>query len=346
VLFWADHFSVAARDGAGRELPGAMMQDAIRPNLTGRFADLLIAVETHPAMLIYLDQIRSFGPTSPVGLRRGRGLNENLARELLELHTLGVEAGYSQTDVRELAELLTGMAVHPDGSLRFVRNRAEPGAETVLGVSYPENPADGMVPVRAALADLAVRPETARHLARKLAVHFVSDTPDPALVAALEAAWIGTGGDLMAVYAALLEHPAAWAPAAEKARPPVEFVIASLRALGLDGRAIAALDDRRLRRAVLAPMEAMGQPWQAPRGPDGWPEAAQDWITPQGLAARIRWAMEAPAQLVAALPDPRALLVRALEDAASGQLVWAVSGAENRAEGVGLVLASPEFNRR
>jgi uncharacterized protein (DUF1800 family) len=97
---------------------------------------------------------------------------------------------------------------------------------------------------------------------------------------------------------------------------------------------------------VLAPMEAMGQPWQAPRGPDGWPEAAQDWITPQGLAARIRWAMEAPAQLVAALPDPRALLVRALEDAASSQLVWAVSGAENRAEGVGLVLASPEFNRR
>lgn len=346
ALFWADHFTVVATGEAGDELPDALMQDAIRPHLTGRFADLLIAVETHPAMLIYLDQTRSFGPNSAIGRRQGRGLNENLARELLELHTLGVDAGYSQADVRELAELLTGMAVHPENGFRFIRNRAEPGPETILGVTYPENRADGMVPVRAALADLARRPETARHIARKLAVHFVADDPDPGLVAAIEDAWRATDGDLMAVYAALLNHPAAWTPAVQKARPPLEFVIASLRALGLDGQAVTALDDRRLRRAVLAPMDPMGQPWQAPRGPDGWPEAAPDWITPQGLAARIRWAMEAPALLVAALPDPRALAARALGDAAGERLVWAVAGAENRAEGVGLVLASPEFNRR
>ena len=216
----------------------------------------------------------------------------------------------------------------------------------VLGKSYAEDGRDGMVPIRAALGDLAVRPETARHLATKLAVHFVADAPDPALVSALEATWLETGGDLMAVYAALLAHPASWVPPGGKVRPPVEFVVAGLRALGIGGAEVLALDDARLRRLILDPMAPMGQPWQSPRGPDGWPEAAADWITPQGLAARIRWAMEVPVQLVPALPDPRDFVQRALGDAAGEPLVWAAAAAENRGDGVGLVLSSPAFNRR
>lgn len=346
ALFWADHFTVSVPGASQRELPMALMTDAIRPNLTGSFAALLTAVETHPSMLIYLDQRVSVGPGSTVGKRRGRGLNENLAREMLELHTLGVGAGYSQTDVRQLAELLTGMGVQPGVGFRFRRQWAEPGDETVLGTSYPEDPADGMTPIRAVLDDLAVRPETARHLARKLAVHFVADDPDPALVASIGAAWLESGGDLMVVYRALLTHPAAWRPLGAKARPPMELVAGGLRALGLTGAQVMALDDRQMRRLVIEPMAPMGQPFQSPRGPDGWPELASDWITPQGLAARIRWAMEAPARLVPELPDPRGFLSAALADAAGDELIRATAGAENRADGVGLVLASPAFNRR
>lgn len=346
VLFWADHFTVSFRGASQRELPAALIRDAIRPNLTGRFADLLFAIETHPAMLIYLDQAVSFGPNSALGQKRGRGLNENLARELLELHTLGVEAAYTQEDVRQLAELLTGIVVHPERGVIFVRRRAEPGDETVLGVTYPENDGDGMDPIRAVMDDLARRPETAAHLARKLAVHFVADDPDPALVAALEAAWRDGGGDLTAVYGALLAQPAAWTPPGAKVRPPVEFLASALRALGIGPGALAAMEDRMLRQTLLEPLAAMGQPWQQPDGPDGWPEAAEDWITPQGLAARIRWAMEMPATLVPELPDPRAFLAQTLGPRAGERLAWAVAAAETRADGVGLVLASPEFNRR
>jgi len=346
VFFWADHFAVAPRGASQRELPLALMGEAIRPHVAGRFAEMLTAVVTHPAMLIYLDQVTSFGPGSVQGSRKARGLNENLARELLELHTLGVGAGYSQTDVRELAELLTGLTIRPGVGFRFIRQRAEPGAEIVLGESYPENREDGLVPVRAALQALALRPETARHLARKLAVHFVADAPDPGLVAAMEAAWIDSGGDLLAVYAALLAHPAAWAPVGAKARQPYDFTLAGLRALGIGGAAVMALEPARLRRLILGPQGVMGQPWQAPPGPDGWPEAAEDWITPQGLGARIRWAMEVPPRLVADLPDPRAFVARALGEAAGERLTWAAGAAESRPEGVGLVLASPDFNRR
>ncbi|PZQ95857.1 MAG: DUF1800 domain-containing protein [Cereibacter sphaeroides] len=346
ALFWADHFTVSVKTPSMRELPLALMADAIRPNLAGSFADLLTAVETHPAMLIYLDQVVSVGPNSVVGKRKGKGLNENLAREMMELHTLGVGAGYTQDDVRQLAELLTGMAVQPGRGFRFLRQRAEPGAEQVLGESYPEVPQDGMVPIKAVLADLTVRPETARHMAKKLAVHFVSDEPDASLVEALETAWMDSGGQLMMVYAALLAHPTAWQPTGPKVRPPVEFVVASLRALGIGGAQVMGLEDRAMRRLLLQPMTPMGQPWQAPGGPDGWPELAADWITPQGLAARIGWAMDAPSRLAPNLPDPRDFVMWALDDAANKDLIWAAGAAENRAEGVGLVLASPAFNRR
>jgi uncharacterized protein (DUF1800 family) len=270
-------------------------------------------------------------------------LNENLARELLELHTLGVSAGYGQADVRQLAELLTGLTLAPDEGFVFDKGRAEPGAETVLGVEYK---GDGVAPILQMLDDLAVRPETARHLAGKLAVHFVADVPEAGLVAALEATWIRTRGDLAAVTGVLLSHKSAWVPEAGKARQPFDFLVAALRALGVSADQIYGAEGKAFRRMVLDPLADMGQPlWQAP-GPDGWPEAAADWITPQGLAARISWAIEVPERLVTPLPDPRDFVTKALGMRASARLVWAVSAAESVREGVGLTLAAPEFNRR
>jgi uncharacterized protein (DUF1800 family) len=343
VRFWADHFTVRARIVADAPLPAAMTEDAIRPNLTGRFADLLVAVTLHPAMLAYLDQTTSIGPNSPIGKRRRRGLNENLARELIELHTLGVGAAYTQTDVRELAELLTGLAVDGENGTVFRLDWAEPGAETVLGKAYD---GEGIASVVALLHDLALRPETAAHLARKIAVHMVSDTPDPGLVTALTGSWIETGGDLMAVYATMLHHPAAWGGRLEKMRQPHDLVLAGLRALEVTGEMVMAMPERAFRRRIMDRLAAMGQPVTGPHGPDGWPEQAEAWITPQLLAARINWAVEAPAALVRHLPEPVALARRVLGPLAEGRLMWVVERAETRAEAVGLILASPQFNRR
>jgi uncharacterized protein (DUF1800 family) len=343
VAFWGDHFTVTTRKRQERGVVGVFIDGAIRPHVNGRFAAMLIAVVTHPAMLAYLDQDASFGPNSRRSNGGKRGLNENLARELLELHTLGVSAGYTQADVRELAELLTGLVGQRENGFTFEANRAEPGAETVLGVTYGDA---GLDPILQALTDLAHRPETAAHLARKLAVHFVADDPDPALVAAIAARWTATKGDLLAVSDVLLNHPAAMRDASVKARQPFDFLVAGLRALGVSADDVMAFDQRQVKRLLLGPMAAMGQPLQAPQGPDGWPEVASHWITPQGLAARIDWAMSAPMRLVEPLPDPRALLRTALADQAGERLAWAVSAAESARDGVGLVLASPEFNRR
>lgn len=342
VRFWGNHFSVTAKNRQELLLPGTLMEDAIRPHVTGRFSDMLQAATLHPAMLIYLDQVLSVGPESLVGKRRGRGLNENLARELIELHSLGVNAGYSQTDVRQMAELLTGLSVDWPRGFVFDPRRAEPGAETVLGTSYG---GDGTQPILSALNDLALRPETAGHIARKLVVHFVSDTPDDVLVAHVRASYLKTGGDLMAVYAALLEHPGAWVSGAAKARQPYDFIVSSLRALGITGDALMQGGERPFRRFVVRAMQVMGQPMQGPAAPDGWPEGTAAWINPQRLAARINWAMDVPARLLTDLPDPRDLAVRALGSRSSDRLLWAVDRAESVREGVGLVLASAEFNK-
>ena len=343
VAFWTDHFTVSAKNPLSRLLTGLMIEEAIRPHVTGRFADMLQAVTTHPAMLVYLNQDASVGPGSRKGKKQKKGLNENLARELLELHTLGVGAGYSQTDVRELAELLTGLTLDRDHGFEFDPALAEPGAETVLGVTYG---AEGLEPILQMLDDLAARPETARHIATKLAVHFIADRPDPDLVAALEAVFIDTDGDLLALAGALLTHPAAGLPTPAKARQPLDFLVVAMRALAIDPDTIANADEVTIKRLIVNPLAAMGQPFQNAPGPDGWPEEAENWITPQGLAARIDWAMRAPQKLVKPLPDPRVFLQTALGGLAGDRLIWAVSAAESARDGIGLVLASPEFNRR
>ncbi|GAB1480275.1 hypothetical protein MASR2M74_28500 [Paracoccaceae bacterium] len=341
--FWFDHFTVVApapRDGAR---PAAMVDDAIRPHLTGDFATLLTEVSLHPAMLIYLDQAQSIGPNSPQGARQGRGLNENFSREVMELHTLGVGASYDQEDVRQLAKALTGLTYDTRRGVRYYRRRAEPGAEEVLGVTYEGESLDT---VRRVLADLAARPETVAHLSRKLAVHFVSDTPDPALVAAIEAAWTRGGGALLPVYEALLTHPAAADPVLAKARQPWDFMVAALRALGVTGDDLMGWTDDQMSDVIWIPLAKMGQPWRRPGGPDGWREEIGAWINPQGLAARIEWAMKQPERLVRSLPEPVEFARHALGDLTPEVVVWAAARAEQRSDGVGIVLASSEFNRR
>ncbi|WP_246026754.1 DUF1800 domain-containing protein [Paracoccus luteus] len=349
VQFWTDHFTTVAPNLPQQMMAAAFVDEAIRPNLNGRFADLLFAADTHTMMLVYLNQVNSFGPGSVFVRKRPEkrlGLNENLAREAIELHSLGVGAAYTQADVRELAELLTGLSADNRKGTRYIAQAAEPGADVVLGESYGGPGTSGMDEIRRAMTDLAGHPATAAHLSRKLAVHFVADDPPDALVADLTDAWRGSGGDLATVYGVLVRHPALMAGFRHKARQPFDFIAASLRALGLGEAGVMALDSQRVQQALAYPLTLMGQPWNRARGPDGWPDRAEDWITPQMLSARIGWSLRQPARLVDPLPDPRAFLATALGSTASEPLARAVPRAESAREGVAIVLASSDFNRR
>ncbi|SMX31795.1 DUF1800 domain-containing protein [Actibacterium lipolyticum] len=343
--FWADHFTVKGKTDILRNSVSTYVEEAIRPNMTGSFGALLKAATTHVMMLNYLDQATSAGPNSKAALATNRGMNENLAREVIELHTLGVDADYSQTDVHELAKLFTGMSFTAEKGFLFRPYFAEPGALSVLGNTYGSD-TPKMDDIYAVLDDLAVHPATAHHITRKIATHFVSDHPDEALLTHMVAAYTGSGGDLLATYAAMLEHPSAWAPTLSKVRQPFDFVAASLRALDIPSEELLKLDWKRTRALLNLPMRVMGQNWENPTGPDGWPEAAEEWVTPQGMAGRIQWAMSAPALLSPALPDPRVFVDSALGGAASGDLRFAANAAETRAIGIGLILSSPDFQRR
>ncbi|WP_027258162.1 DUF1800 domain-containing protein [Leisingera aquimarina] len=347
VLFWADHFTAQGKNGALRILAAPYAETVIRPHVAGRFEDMLIAAATSPLMLHYLDQNRSAGPESRAAKRRKRlsGLNENLAREVLELHTLGVDGPYGQADVRQLAELFTGLTASQDKGFVFRPGMAEPGAETVLGQTYGGGKPE-LDQVLAALRDLARHPATAQHLAWKLAVHFTSDQPEPGLVSHLAARYQDSGGDLLQVYAALLEHPAAWQPDLRNVKPPFGYVASACRALAVPEVRFSELRPRQLNRLLLAPLTPMGQRWEFSGGPDGWPEEDMSWVTPHALAARLRWAMAAPRRLAQPLPDPRVFATAALGRFANERVRFAARAAETQSEAVGLILTSPAFQRR
>jgi uncharacterized protein (DUF1800 family) len=347
--FWGDHFTTIGKVGLLRRATSPYIEDAIRPHISGSFAEMLIASTTHPMMLHFLDQEKSVGPNSIYAIRKPKkkaGLNENLAREVLELHTLGVDGPYTQNDVRQLAELFTGLTYQPQVGFKFSKNYAEPGAETVLGKSYGGEGQAQLKPVINALRDLAVHPATAYHIASKLVVHFVSDTPDAALVDHVATRFLQTDGDLMSVYTALLEHPAAWGETLQNVKPPVGFIGSSMRALSVPAEAIETLNEKAMNAKLKTPMTLMGQTWQKPGGPDGWPEEDVAWITPQGVSARLRWAMSVPQELRSDLPDPRQFVVDALGTQATKAVRLVAASAESRAEAIGLVLASPSFQRR
>ncbi|MFX0544069.1 DUF1800 domain-containing protein [Roseovarius sp. S1116L3] len=345
TAFWADHFTAR---GVGFVWPQAHLpyvETAIRPHVAGRFGDMLRAVSQEPLMLTYLDQAVSVGPNSAVAPEKGRGgLNENLAREMLELHTLGGGGPYDQGDVAALARLLTGLSFKLRDGFAYRPDLAEPGPHVLLGQSFGGG-APEAVHLHAALDMLATHPATARHLARKMAVHFVADAPDAAMVDEMATAFLETGGDLAAMTLAMLEHPAAWAAPRQNVKSPVDFIGSALRALDLVPAHIPTGDAKLMNRLFLTPLQLMGQPYGAPPGPDGWPEADADWITPQRLAARLNWAMSVPFRLRRTLPDPQEFARAALGSKLPSAVKDAAARAETRAEGIGLVLASPAFQR-
>ncbi|PHK96869.1 hypothetical protein CR162_00395 [Pseudoroseomonas rhizosphaerae] len=334
VWFWANHFTVSRRSNAVTPLAGDHLRSAIRPHVTGSFADMLLAAVRHPAMLYYLDQDRSIGPNSPLGKRARRGLNENLAREILELHTLSPAAGYAQEDVTQFAALLSGLSVirtRPPFGTEFRAGAHEPGPKTILGRQFGE----GEAAIEEAFRWLAAHEATHRHLALKLAQHFVADTPPPAATRRLFGVLRDTGGDLGAVSLALLDLPEAWAPPLGKLRTPQDFSIAAHRALGAGVEA---------GRAALAMADALGQPlWFAP-APAGWPDTAAEWSSPEGILQRLDRAYQLAGRH--SRLDPVAVLEATLGPLARAETVTAIRRAGSPRDGLTLLLGSPEFQRR
>lgn len=358
VHFWSNHFAISADKQVSVAMGGLLEFEAIRPHVLGRFEDMLMAVEQHPAMLLYLDQAQSVGPGSMAGqqaARNGRklGLNENLAREILELHTLGVRSDYGQADVTEFARALTGWTVAGLGrapAVRLLERGAipgdfvfadllhEPGTRMIVGKSYGQ---DGQAQARAVLADLAASPATAHHLCTKIARHFVADDPPPALVARLERAWMSSGGDLPAVYRALIASPEAWQPAPAKFRTPWQWTVAVFRAVSpRDQAGFPAIPDR----ALTGIFNELGQPVWRPGSPAGFDDIAASWAAPDALYRRVEMAGRIAAQAPASA-DARQVAAAVFGPGLTDATRQAVTRAENAREGLALLLVSPEMLR-
>ena len=346
VQFWANHFAISTEKPGTGPLAGTYEAEAIRPHVFGKFSDMLMAVERHPAMLIYLDQAQSIGPNSQRGRRaaqRGQrqrgGLNENLAREILELHTLGVRSGYTQSDVTEFAKVLTGHTIpglSPRGqdlagdraTYAFVPALHEPGRKTVLGKTYPEG---GAREAQQVLSDLAAHPATAKHVATKLARHFTADDPPASLVTRLEQNFLETGGDLRALTLTLIDAPEVWQEERRKFTSPWEWTIASLRAVGAQD-----FEAQQVRRLMLN----LGQDLWKPGSPAGFVDRAETWAAPESLHRRVE-----AAQTIArrgGRHDARELGLRLYPGVWSDHSATMVARAESPAQALALLLASPE----
>ncbi|MCP3447457.1 DUF1800 domain-containing protein [Bradyrhizobium sp. CCGUVB14] len=341
VVFWSNHFCISASKGElARMWAGAFEREAIRPHVLGRFADMLKAVEQHPAMLFFLDNQQSLGPDSRAGQNRKRGLNENLAREIMELHTLGVGGGYTQEDVTSLARIITGWTfagrqgqLGAPGSFAFNANAHQPGPQMLLGKTYE---ATGLAQGEAALADIARHPATANFIATKFVRHFVADDPPPVLVARLRDVFVKTDGDLKALATALVDSNEAWQAPLTKMRSPYDFLVAS-------GRLLARVPEDP--GGYLNSLNLLGQPLWTPAGPNGFPDTSAAWAAPEGMKLRLDIASQMGARLGPNI-DPLDLLEFAAADAASVETRKTIERAESRQQALALLLMSPEMQRR
>jgi uncharacterized protein (DUF1800 family) len=334
VWFWSNHFCVNAD---ATVMAGGYEREAIRPHVLGRFKDMLLAAEGHPAMLLYLNNEQSIGPDSVAGVNRDRGLNENLAREILELHTLGVRTVYGQADVTSVAKILTGWTIlptltNPDhgGEFVFLRRAHEPGPQTVIGNAYPDS---GVEQGRAVLADLARHPATARHVATKLARHFIADDPPTMLVDRLTQRFLDTDGDLKEVTAALIAAPESWAAEQAKIKRPGEWIVAALRATEESG------DTLRMIRA----QALLGEPLWRPPAPKGFSDDNAAWL--DGLGQRLEIA-NSFARREGLAHEPEAVMEAALGPLASAETRQTLARADSRPQALTLLLMAPEFQRR
>jgi uncharacterized protein (DUF1800 family) len=336
VWFWSNHFCVSA--DKIRSMSGAYEREAVRPHVLGRFADLLLATEGHPAMLFYLDQTISMGANSTAGINRTRGLNENLAREILELHTLGVRSGYTQDDVLSFANVLTGWTLVPPGDnpehggeFTFNPRLHEPGAQRVLGKLYEDETVEQG---RAVLRDLAANPATATHVATKLARHFIADTPPSALVERMAKTFLDTGGDLKEIARTMVSSPEAWTQPASKLKRPSEWVVGMVRATGT-----TQADPERF----TAGQALLGEPLWRPSSPKGYPDDEASWI--DGMGRRLDVANNF-AERVSGRVDPQDVIETVFGSSVSAEVKQAVGRAESRQQALALLFMSAEFQRR
>ena len=357
VHFWSNHFAISADKGVVFGLAGTLENEAIRPHVNGRFLDMLSAVEQHPAMIAFLDNQYSVGQDSAAARKAQRaaerrleganpkrqfGINENLAREILELHTLGVNGGYSQADVTSFAQIITGWSIGggkgrlaggAPGQFYFRDNLHEPGAKTFLGKTYGQS---GQAQGEAVLGDLARHPATAHFIATKLVRHFIADDPPPEAVDRLAKAYLKSGGDLPHVYAALIESPEAWQPEARKFKTPQEFVFSSLRALNVSPQRP---------EEVVRSFELLGQRQYTPGSPAGWPDNAKSWDGSDALMHRVLWAARFADKFDRGL-DPVDLASSSLGSYARPETLTALRRAASSGQALALLLMSPEFQRR
>lgn len=337
AAFWSNHFTVSAFGKpqiAG--FIGAYENEAIRPHILGKFEDLLLAVTRHPAMLMYLDNAQSFGPNSVAGQRRGKGLNENLAREILELHTLGVDGGYTQSDVTEFAKVITGWTLSEAGegdAFKFRPFIHEPGHKTVLGQRYGSGYEEGERLIKI----LANHPSTARFIARKLARHFIADEPDERDVDRLARRFENTGGDLRKVYEELLDLRSVWQETTTKFKTPHDFLISTMRLLGVS-------EQKHIHKSVHV-FSLLNQGFYAAKSPAGWGDTEEDWLSPDAMMNRLEW-VHAVTQRVPVTQELynylRAVMLPGLD---FNTLAW-IDNAPSLKEGVALILASPANQRR
>ncbi|MEO0466763.1 MAG: DUF1800 domain-containing protein [Pseudomonadota bacterium] len=340
VRFWSNHFTVAITQPLILPLVGPYEREAIRQNAFGSFRDLLQATSFHQTMLVYLDNIRSFGPSTRIAQRRGVGLNENLAREILELHTLGVDGGYTQQDVTEFAKALTGWTIKSPplansdiGAVTFEPRLHEPGARTVLGQRVSE----GADQASAVLDMAAAHPSTATHIATKLARHFVADMPPQSAITTLSRAFRDTGGDLTELAKAVINLDAAWGEEQVKFKSPDELLVSTARMVGSTN----VFGGGQARDVYTS----FGQvPFYAP-SPQGWPDTASEWAGPDAIMKRLEWAN------LVAQRTPSDIAAGQFLDEGLGPLVsadtrQAVARAESAIQGLTLALMSPEFQRR
>jgi uncharacterized protein (DUF1800 family) len=347
--FWTNHFAVSVDKNVVLGLAGSLEREAIRPNVLGNFGDLLLAVESHPAMLLYLDNHLSVGPNSKAAqnverrhTERKIGINENLARETLELHTLGVGGGYTQSDVTSYAEVITGWSIGASqgrkpqgdpGKFMFRAELHEPGPKVVLGKRYPDTGYDQGVAV---LHDLANNPSTARFIATKLARHFIADDPPSKAVDRIAQAYMRSGGHLPTVYRALIDAPDAWTQPLAKYKTPSDYIVSSFRGLQIP------LDKVRM---PLAPFELLGQRNYGPGSPAGWPDRSADWDGGSALMKRIEWA-DAIGQKLGNRRDAAELAPQLLGETLSSATRTAIARAASGSQAVTLLMAAPEFMRR
>lgn len=361
VHFWSNHFAVSVDKFLSQPFAAPMEREAIRPHVTGRFADLLLAVETHPAMLLYLDNFRSIGLNSRTAQRikagtatqqetdehQATGMNENLGRECMELHTVGVHGGYQQADVIEVSRALTGWSVPfpteladggraPSTAFVFRNDAHEPGARHVMGHTFAEA---GLEQGKAVLEFLARQPATAAHLSRQLAQHFVADDPPESLVNRMAKAYLDHDTSLAAVYAVLIKSPEAWGPHARKFKTPQDFVLSALRVAQIPiGHGMS--------QAVLNILTALGEPLFEPRSPAGFPDAGTHWVNADGMWKRVQASGALATHVATGSAHPDAFARDALGPLLTEDTALAVHRAESVQQAYATVFACPAFQWR